>query len=266
MRESFTTAPTTAPLFSCRNLAIDFGDGATRRRVLDGVDFDVQPGEFLAILGTSGVGKTTLLRILGGLQKPADGSTVNFESHDIDGPPERVVMVFQEYASSLLNWRTVAGNVALPVEHLLDKQSLRVRIEEVLDLVSLAGRDGDYPWQLSGGMQQRVQLARALVMRPDVLLMDEPFGALDAMTRSSLQDELLSIQRKTGTTILFITHDIEEAIYLSDRLIVLSGSPGRLTLEREVDLPRPRDQVSTKEDPRYLRLRHEVHDAVGSAR
>lgn len=251
-----------SPLFSCRNVAIEFGEGANRRRILEDVDFDVREGEFLGLLGTSGVGKTTLLRILGGLLAPMGDSVVTFDGRQITGPPARVVMVFQDYASSLLPWRTIARNVALGIERALPKEEREERVREVLALVGLADRADDYPRQLSGGMQQRVQLARALAMRPDVLLMDEPFGALDAMTKSTLQDELLEIQRQTNTTIVFITHDIEEAVYLSSRVIVLSGSPGRLVLERQVDLPRPRDQVTTKENPVYLRLRHDIYDAV----
>ena len=251
-----------APLFSCRNVSIEFGEGAHKRRVLEDVAFDVLEGEFLGLLGTSGVGKTTLLRILGGLLAPMGESTVKFDDEQITGPPDRVVMVFQDYASSLLPWRTIARNVSLGIERDLPKEERDHRVREVLALVGLADRADDYPRQLSGGMQQRVQLARALAMRPDVLLMDEPFGALDAMTKSALQDELLEIQRQTNTTIVFITHDIEEAVYLSSRVIVLSGSPGRLVLEREVDLPRPRDQVTTKENPVYLRLRHDIYDAV----
>jgi NitT/TauT family transport system ATP-binding protein len=250
-------------IYSCRNLSIEFGQGAARRRVLDSISFDVHRGEFLALLGTSGVGKTTLLRILGGLLEAAPGSEIQFEGEPVDGPPEKAVVVFQDYAGSLLRWRTVAKNVALGIERALSKAEVAERTERVLKLVGLEGRGNDYPWQLSGGMQQRVQLARALAMEPAVLLMDEPFGALDAMTRAGLQDELLSIQRETGTTIVFITHDIEEAIYLSSRVIVLSGSPGRVVFEDTVDLPRPRDQVSTRENSEYLRLRHEVYAAVG---
>ena len=252
----------TDPIFSCRNLAIEFGQGTHCRRILEDVNFDVRQGEFLALLGTSGVGKTTLLRILGGLLAPSEGTEIRFGGEPIDGPPEGVIMVFQDYASSLLAWRTVGRNVALGIEKELSKTETEERTNEVLGLVGLADRVDDYPSQLSGGMQQRVQLARALAMRPRVLLMDEPFGALDAMTKSILQDELLTIQQKTGTTVVFITHDIEEAVYLSNRVIVLSGSPGRILLERDVELPWPRNQVTTKENPEYLRLRHEIYDAV----
>lgn len=250
------------PIFSCRDLAIEFGTGQSYRRILDNVTFDVHRGEFLALLGTSGVGKTTLLRILGGLLPPAAGSDIRFEGRPITGPPERVVMVFQDYKSSLLDWRTIGRNVALGLEKTMPRQQRKERVQEVLDLVGLADRSEDYPWQLSGGMQQRVQLARALAMGPDVLLMDEPFGALDAITKSVLQDELLQIQRQTNTTIVFITHDIEEAVYLSHRVVVLSGSPGQIVFESDVDLPWPRDQVTTKELPHYLKLRHQIYNAV----
>jgi NitT/TauT family transport system ATP-binding protein len=254
--------PATDAIFSCRNLAIEFGHGAHRRRILQDVNFDVHQGEFLALLGTSGVSKTTLLRILGGLLAPSEGTQIHFDGAPIDGPPRGVIMVFQDYASSLLTWRTVGRNVALGIENSLSKAEVAQRTREVLDMVGLGDRIDDYPAQLSGGMQQRLQLARALAMRPRVLLMDEPFGALDAMTKANLQDELLRIQRRTGTTVVFITHDIEEAVYVSSRVIVLSGSPGRILLERDVDLPSPRNQVTTKEHPEYLRLRHEIYDAV----
>lgn len=172
-------------------------------------------------------------------------------------------MVFQDYASSLLPWRRVAKNIALGLERKLPAEERNERVAQALELVGLTANAQDYPWQLSGGMQQRVQIARALAMRPRVLLMDEPFGSLDAMTKSSLQDELHSVHDKTGTTVIFITHDIEEAVYLSDRILILTGRPGGIGYDFKVDLPRPRNQVTTKEQPDYLKLRHEVYEAFG---
>lgn len=249
--------------FECKDLSVDFSTESGPRRILENLDFQIREGEFVSILGTSGAGKTTLLRALGGLLKATPGSVINFQGRQIDAPPEQVVMVFQDYASSLLPWRRVAKNIALGLERKLPAEERNERVAQALELVGLTANAQDYPWQLSGGMQQRVQIARALAMRPRVLLMDEPFGSLDAMTKSSLQDELHSVHDKTGTTVIFITHDIEEAVYLSDRILILTGRPGGIGYDFKVDLPRPRNQVTTKEQPDYLKLRHEVYEAFG---
>ncbi len=232
------------------------------RPILDDVNLQVRAGEFLTIMGRSGTGKTTLLRVLGGLLDPTPSSKVTFDGARVDGPPAGVVFVFQNYAASLLPWRTVAGNVGLGLEGHTSKEERKDRIAEALAMVGLADRAKDYPWRLSGGMQQRVQLARALAMRPSVLLMDEPFGALDAMTKATLQDELLQVQERTGATVVFVTHDVDEAVYLSDRIVVLEGVPATVAHELEVDLPRPRHQLATKEEPEFLRLRRSVYDAI----
>ena len=232
------------------------------RPILDDVNLEVRAGEFLSILGRSGTGKTTLLRVLGGLLEPTESSNVTFDGGPVDGPPAGVVFVFQNYAASLLPWRTVAGNVGLGLEGHTSKEERKDRVTEVLAMVGLADRAKDHPWRLSGGMQQRVQLARALAVRPSVLLMDEPFGALDAMTKASLQDELLAVQERTGATVVFVTHDVDEAVYLSDRIVILEGGPATVAQEIEVDLPRPRHQLATKEQPAFLRLRRAVYDAI----
>jgi NitT/TauT family transport system ATP-binding protein len=232
------------------------------RRILAGVDLEVGRGEFVSVMGRSGTGKTTLLRVLGGLLAPAPGSEVAFQGQPVDGPPEGVVFVFQNYAASLLPWRTVERNVALGLEGRVSKQELQQRVDEALGMVGLADRAKDRPWRLSGGMQQRVQLARALALRPSTLLMDEPFGALDAMTKGALQDELQQVQERTGATVVFVTHDIDEAVYLSDRIVLLEGSPATIGQEFKVDLPRPRDQLATKELPEFHQLRRAVYDAI----
>lgn len=242
------------------SVELDASEGP--RRILAGVDLEVAEGEFVSVMGRSGTGKTTLLRVLGGLLAPTPDSTVGFEGKPVDGPPEGVVFVFQNYAASLLSWRTVERNVALGLEGRVAKPEMRQRIADSLAMVGLADRAKDYPWRLSGGMQQRVQLARALAVRPSALLMDEPFGALDAMTKGSLQDELQQVQERAAATILFVTHDIDEAVYLSDRIIVLDGSPATVAHEFSVDLPRPRDQLATKERPEFLKLRRAVYDAI----
>ena len=259
------SARTAGPAFSCSGLYVEYELRTGPLRVLEDVAFSCTPGEFLSVLGQSGTGKTTLLRILAGLLAPGRGSSVSFEGAPLAGPNEGVAIVFQDYRGSLLQWRTVRKNVALGLEGRLPRTERDDRVDAALDLVGLSGRAQDYPWQLSGGMQQRVQIARALVMRPRVLLMDEPFGALDAMTKQQLQDELLRVREVTGATVVFVTHDVDEAVYLSDRVLVLSGSPARVTAALDVGLASPRDQVATKEDPAYLRIRHAVYQELRGA-
>ena len=232
------------------------------RCILRGITADLREGEFVSIMGRSGTGKTTLLRVLTGLVEPTPESLVTFRGRSLDGPPDGVVFVFQNYAASLLPWRTIERNVALGLEGRVAKPELRRRVTEALAMVGLSDRASDYPWRLSGGMQQRVQLARGLAMDACVLLMDEPFGALDAMTKASLQDELQRVHQRRRPTIAFVTHDIDEAVYLSDRILVLGGSPATIVREVPVDLPRPRDQLATKEDPEFLRLRRAVYDEI----
>ncbi len=264
-RPELTSVPTsdvTGPAYESHNLSVDLDSSEGARRILTGVDLEVAQGEFVSVLGRSGTGKTTLLRVLGGLLDPTADSTVSFRGEPVEGPPEGAVFVFQNYAASLLPWRTIERNVDLGLEGKVSKPEMRQRTAEALALVGLADRAKDYPWRLSGGMQQRVQLARALAVRPSALLMDEPFGALDAMTKSSLQDELQRVQERTGATIVFVTHDIDEAVYLSDRIVVLEGSPATIGHRIDVDLPRPRHQLATKELPAFLKLRRAVYDTI----
>lgn len=244
---------------SAVGVALNAADGP--RKVLDDVSFTAAPGEIVGVIGRSGTGKTTLLRVLAGLLPPSAG-TVTLGGRPVVAPPADVMMVFQDYENALLPWRTVARNVALGLEQRVGKRERNRRVEHALRMVGLDGRGSDHPWRLSGGMAQRVQIARALALDAQVLLMDEPFGALDAMTKEGLQDVLLDLQRQTRATVVFVTHDLDEAIYLSDRVLVLSGTPGTISRTVPTDLPRPRDQLATRQLPRYLQVRHQLGQAL----
>ncbi|GAA4474839.1 ABC transporter ATP-binding protein [Rhodococcus olei] len=248
-------------LYKVSNATVRLSAHGVSREILTDITMSVRAGEVVGIVGRSGTGKTTLLRALGGLVPVASGE-LNLRGKAITSPPADVVTVFQDYVNALLPWRTVERNVALPLQGKISRRELRERVADAIAAVGLTGREKDYPKSLSGGMQQRVQIARALTMSPNVLLMDEPFGALDAMTRASLQDEVLRLQSRTGTTIVFITHDLDEAIYLSNTVYVIAGKPGTLALRVDVDLPRERDQVQTREMPRYVELRHRLAEAL----
>jgi NitT/TauT family transport system ATP-binding protein len=261
MTNTMSRSEQDTPSFTCKDVSVTLDGAVGGVDVLRDVQLSVARGEFVCVLGTSGSGKTTLLRVLGGLLRASSGE-VECDGAPVQGPPNGVVMVFQDYSHSLLPWRSVRRNVALGIEAHCEKPERDRRVDEALTMVGLLARADEYPWRLSGGMQQRVQIARALAMRPQVLLMDEPFGALDAMTKASLQDELLRVQELTGTTVVFVTHDVEEAVYLSDRVLVLRGSPAQVGLSLENPLSRPRDHITTKEDPSYLRLRHHIHEAL----
>jgi NitT/TauT family transport system ATP-binding protein len=249
-------------LFSCSGLSVSLRHGQSIRKILENISFDVRRGEILTIVGPSGTGKTTLVRVLGGLTSCTEG-TVRINGRPLNGPPEEAVIVFQDYSHALLQWRTVARNVALGLEGRVDAAEIDTRVRDALRLVKLGKNAADYPWQLSGGMQQRVQIARALAVQPSVLLMDEPFASLDAMTKATLQDELHRVRDETGTSVIFVTHDIEEAVYLGDRIAVITGSPGRIERMFDVYLPKPRDQIVTRQMPEFLEFRYAVHQAIG---
>jgi NitT/TauT family transport system ATP-binding protein len=228
---------------------------------LQDIDLEIEAGEFVSLIGPSGCGKSTLLRIVGDLIEPSSGSTT------VNGKPAREArrahdygIVFQD--AVLYEWRTVAKNIALPLELAgWDKERRQKRIDEMLDLVELQGFAEHQPWQLSGGMQQRVAIARALSFDPALLLMDEPFGALDEMTRERLNVELLRIWEASGSTVVFVTHSIAEAVFLSTRVVVMSPRPGRISKLISIDLPRPRS-AATREDPRFFELATEVREAL----
>ena len=226
--------------------------------ILRGINMSISKGEFLCVVGPSGCGKTTTLRLIAGLMKPTSG-TVTYQGKPVAEPRQDVAIMFQDYGKALLPWRNAFGNVSLALESLGVPKSERAdRISELLAKVGLKGQEKRFPNQLSGGMQQRLQIARCLAQNPSVLLMDEPFGALDAMTRQALQDEVLAIVASTGATVFFVTHDLEEAVYLGDRVVGLLPHPGRVGIEKSVDLPRPRDQLTSRETPEFLRLRHDL--------
>jgi len=249
------------PLLSVARLNYVVGD-ATPLTILQDISLTVREHEFVCIVGASGCGKTTLLRLVAGLLTPTTGE-VAFRGKPVTGPDRALAIVFQDYAKALLPWRTVAGNVALALESRGVPRGERGEIiTRLLAQVGLADRAGAFPVQLSGGMQQRLQIARCLAQAPQVLLMDEPFGALDAMTRQTLQDEVARLSAGSGTTVVFVTHDLEEAIYLGDRVIAMESRPGRIGEVVDVDLPRPRNQLTTREDPRFLALRHRLFNLL----
>lgn len=236
-------------------------------RALDGIDLSVGSGEFLTLVGPSGSGKTTLLDLLGGLSRPTSGQVL-VDGKEVTGPGLDRGIVFQQYA--LFPWRTAIQNVSFGLEQQgLGRRARAERAREYLALVGLAGFEERYPHELSGGMKQRVAIARSLAYQPGILLMDEPFAALDAQTREQLQDELLRIWRTTGTTAVFITHGIEEAVYLGQRVAVLSSRPGRLNALVDVDLGDRQGHDDLRSDPEFVRHRHEVwsllHDEVERA-
>jgi NitT/TauT family transport system ATP-binding protein len=252
-----------SPLLRFDQVGIHLGG----REILSPTSFEVARGEFVCIIGPSGCGKTTLLRAAAGFLQPSGGAALR-HGKPITGPSREVAFVFQDYGRALLPWRTVAGNISLALEAAgVPAQQRPDRIAKVLDTVGLGAHATKFPAQLSGGMQQRVQIARCLAQEPELMMMDEPFGALDAMTRESLQDEVSRLVRSTGLTVLFVTHDLEEAIYLSDRVIALRANPTAdkpsLAAMVEVKIARPRDQLLTKEHPEFLRLRRELYGFLG---
>jgi NitT/TauT family transport system ATP-binding protein len=247
-----------APVLQARSLRKAFKVGGAERLAVADVSFDVMAGEFMCVVGPSGAGKTTLLRCLAGLVPPTAGEAM-FEGEALRRVPEQVGVVFQDYGRSLYPWLTVNRNIALPLKvRGVDKATRAARIEEVLRAVGLGDEGRHYPWQLSGGMQQRVAIARVLAYRPELLLMDEPFASVDAQTRFELEDLILRVRDEFNITVVFITHDIDEAVYLADRVVVLSSSPGVVREIVEVSLPRPRDQIATKKEERFSTLRQHI--------
>jgi NitT/TauT family transport system ATP-binding protein len=228
--------------------------------------FSVEASELVCVVGPSGCGKTTLLRCVAGLLEPTAGEVLLQGARVADPPPDLAV-VFQEYGRSLFPWMTVRGNVELPLRAKRLPRARRAElVDEALAAVGLGDVHAAYPWQLSGGMQQRVAIARAVAYEPHVLLMDEPFAAVDAQTRAELEDLVRSVWRRTGVTIVFVTHDIDEAVYLGQRVLVLSSSPTVVQEDLAVDLPDERDQLTTRSDPRFTELRTHVYAQIQRAK
>ena len=242
------------------HLSKTYGRGEKATHAIGDVSFEVEAGEFVCIVGPSGCGKTTLLKTMSGLLEPTSG-TVELNGKRVTGPPEQMALVFQDYSRSLFPWMTVAKNVEFPLRR-RPKGERRTAVEQALGSVGLDGFADKYPWQLSGGMQQRVAIARGLAYRPEILLMDEPFASVDAQTRADLEDLVLKIRHDYGVTILFVTHDIDESVYLGDRVVILSQRPTVVQETLPVPLPRPRDQVATKELPEFVQLRAHVYRAI----
>ncbi len=242
------------------NISKSFGvGGAAETHAIDDITLDVEEGEFLAVVGPSGCGKSTLLQIAAALIAPS-GGVIRLDGVTITEPPPSMVYLFQQYAKSLFPWRTVVDNVAFAVEHRqgMTRAAARAHSRRFLEMVGLADSADRYPWQLSGGMQQRVAIARALAAEPGVLLMDEPFSSVDALTRLELHALVQELRDKQRFTAVLVTHDVDEAVFLADRVVVLSASPARVVRSIATDLPRPRDNLATREDPRFLALRHEL--------
>ncbi|WP_051423070.1 ABC transporter ATP-binding protein [Arthrobacter sp. MA-N2] len=234
--------------------------------VVENLTFSVRKGEFVCIVGPSGSGKTTLLRCIAGLTELSGGEVI-LDGRAISGPPAGMAIVFQDYGRSLFPWLTVRENVELPLkEKGLPRSERRKRADAALEAVGLPDSAHAHPWQLSGGMQQRVAIARAVAYEPSVLLMDEPFAAVDAQTRAEIQDLVRSLWERLGVTVLFVTHDIDEAVYLAQRVVVLSNKPTVVLEEVFVDLPTQRDQLSTRTDPRFADLRAHVYSLIQLAK
>jgi NitT/TauT family transport system ATP-binding protein len=249
-------------ILAARSISQRFWTGSGDREVLRGVSLEILAREFLCIVGLNGSGKTTLLRILAGLLPPSDGE-VMVSGKVIHQPTEEVILVFQEYPRSLLPWRSVVRNVELGLEARgMSRAVRRSQALEALQMVGLAGFARWFPWQLSGGMQQRVALARALACRPRVLLMDEPFGSLDALSRQHLEDEVLRLWADQELTVVLVTHDLDEALYLGSRVVLLGGEPSSILRTSSVPLSYPRSQLLTRQLPEFLELRAELYQAL----
>jgi NitT/TauT family transport system ATP-binding protein len=253
-------------MLSVRGLKKVYQTDAGDIEAVRNLTFDLRPGELACLVGPSGSGKTTLLKCISGLMSPTAGEVL-LDGKPVAGPPKKMAVVFQEYGRSLFPWMRVRENVELPLKNQGVPKAERARlVEDALEAVGLSHVPRSYPWQLSGGMQQRVAIARAIAYQPEVLLMDEPFAAVDAQTRADLEDLIRTVWKKLGVTVLFVTHDIDESVYLGERVIILSSSPTIVQEDLTIDLPADRDQLNTRALPRFTELRHHVYEQIQLAK
>ncbi|MET8528573.1 ABC transporter ATP-binding protein [Micromonospora sp. NPDC005172] len=258
--------PDARPLLRVEHLRKVYASGRGEVEAIGDLSFTMMPGELLCVVGPSGCGKTTLLKCLAGLLGPTSG-VVTMEGSPVTGPSPAMAVVFQEYGRSLYPWLTVRGNVELPLRHKkLSRAERDRRVADALDAVGLPQSARSHPWQLSGGMQQRVAIARAIAYRPEVLIMDEPFAAVDAQTRADLEDLVRDLHLNRGISTVFVTHDIDESVYLGQRVLVLSHSPTRVQEDLVIDLPSERDQLTTRALPRFTELRTHVYAQIQRAK
>jgi NitT/TauT family transport system ATP-binding protein len=260
-----TASATAAPVLEARNVHKAYRTDDGPKVAVDDITFSVSPGEFVCVVGPSGAGKTTLLRCLSGLMPATSGETL-FEGKAIQRVPDRLSVVFQDYSRSLMPWSKVAANVELPLKvRKVPKAQRAARVAEMLDAVGLSGAGNRYPWQLSGGMQQRVAIARARAVRPALRVMVVPVASVDAQTRVERADMILRVRDEFGVTVVLVTHDIDEAVYLADRIVVLSAAPSTVKEVVSVPLARPRSQTGTRNDPEFAHLRTRILEMVTGA-
>lgn len=260
------TLPDGEALLSIRNLKKVYHTDGGDIEAVRNLTFDLPKGELTCLVGPSGSGKTTLLKAISGLLEPTAGE-VKLAGKLVTGPPKNMAVVFQEYGRSLYPWMRVRENVELPLKvQGMDKAKRNEAVYEALEAVGLDHVPRSYPWQLSGGMQQRVAIARAVAYQPEVLLMDEPFAAVDAQTRADLEDLVRRVWRRLGITVLFVTHDIDESVYLGERVVILSSSPTVIQQDIKIDLPDERNQLETRSSTRFAELRHHVYEQIQLAK
>ncbi len=254
-------------ILSAKSVGKSYAQGTLALPIIENLTLDIREGEFVSLVGPSGCGKTTLLMCLAGLLAPSSGE-VHFAGHHITEPPVGLAVVFQDYSRALLPWKTNLDNVLFGMRRVqgLSNAAKQEKARDILSAVGLTGFEKQYPWQVSGGMQQRVAIARGIASQSKLLLLDEPLAAVDAQTRADVQDLMLELAAKYQQTCLLVTHDVDEAVYMADRVLVLGPRPTKVVQEVTINLPRPRDQITTREAPEYLHARHTVLSLIRSMR